>query len=201
MWKKEDMPEPVTYSRPEPTTPEPARTAIPTTGPVVERTGTGERATMGRSITIRGDVTGDEDLLIQGRIDGSVDLKQHSVTIGREGEVRADVGARVIVVEGKVEGNLRADEQVVLKSSAQVQGDIAAPRVVLEDGARFRGGVDMGETLQAQPPARPANAKPVQSGRPSTPVEVAPRVDTTASDKATSPAKGDGSQKTAEVSA
>lgn len=205
MWKKEDMPEPVTYSRPEPTTPEPVRTAIPTTGPVVERTHTGERATIGRSITIRGDVTGDEDLLIQGRIDGSVDLKQHSVTIGREGEVKADVGARVIVVEGKVEGNLRADEQVVLKSSAQVQGDIAAPRVVLEDGARFRGGVDMGEAVQAPPAARPGNAKPAaQTGRPATPVEVPPRVDATASsdkDKLTSPAKGDGSQKTAEVSA
>lgn len=194
MWKKEDMPEPVTYSRPDPTNPEPVRTAIPTTGPV-ERVTTGERATIGRSITIRGDVTGDEDLLIQGRIDGSVDLKQHSVTIGREGEVKADVGGRVIVVEGRVEGNLRAEEQVVLRSSAQVQGDIVAPRVVLEDGARFRGGVDMGEQVQAQAAARPNNvAKPPQPGRPE-----APRVESSATTG--TPVKTDGAPKTAEVSA
>ena len=200
MWKKEDMPEPVTYSRPEPTTPEPARTAIPTTGPVVERTGTGERATIGRSITIRGDVTGDEDLLIQGRIDGSVDLKQHSVTIGREGEVKADVGARVIVVEGKVEGNLRAEEQVVLKNSAQVQGDIVAPRVVLEDGARFRGGVDMGEALQSAA-ARANTAKSTPPARPSMPVEVPPRVEATSDKDKSATAKGDGAPKAAEVTA
>jgi cytoskeletal protein CcmA (bactofilin family) len=106
-----------------------------------------ERATIGRSITINGDVTGDEDLLIQGKVDGTVNLKQHSVTIGPEGEVRANITARVAVIEGKVEGNVVADEQVVLRSTARVQGDIAAPRVVLEDGARFRGGVDMGEAV------------------------------------------------------
>ncbi len=189
MWKKEDMPEPVTYSRPEPTVPEPMR-PIPTTGPVVERVSSTkeERATIGRSITIRGDVTGDEDLLIQGRIDGSVDLKQHSVTIGREGDVKADVGARLIVVEGRVQGNLRAEEQVVLKSSAQVQGDIVAPRVVLEDGARFRGGVDMGETLQPPPAARPApNNKAAQ--RPA--VEAAAPASTNDKDKSATPAKAD----------
>lgn len=105
-----------------------------------------DRATIGRSIAIRGDVTGDEDLLIQGRVEGSVDLSEHAVTVGPEGEVKASIVARIVVVEGTVEGNLRADEQVILRSSAHVQGDIEAPRVVLEDGARFRGGVDMGET-------------------------------------------------------
>ncbi len=202
MWKKEDMPEPVTYSRPDPVTPEPVRPVIPTTGPVIERSAgseraSGERATIGRSITIRGDVTGDEDLLIQGRIDGSVDLKQHSVTIGREGDVKADVAARVIVVEGRVQGNLAADEQVVLKSSAQVQGDIVAPRVVLEDGARFRGGVDMGEPLQAAAPAaRPNNAKKEPSAKPA--------AEATASaekDKSTTPVRTDGGAKPAEVTA
>ncbi|HEX6307096.1 MAG TPA: polymer-forming cytoskeletal protein [Longimicrobiales bacterium] len=106
-----------------------------------------ERATIGRSITIHGEVTGDEDLLIQGRVDGSVNLKQHSITVGPEGEVKADITARVITVEGTVKGNLKADEQAVLRSSAIVEGDITAPRVVLEDGARFRGGVDMGESV------------------------------------------------------
>ena len=112
------------------------------------RGGAGERATIGSSITVRGDVSGDEDLLIQGRVEGSVDLKQQSVTVGREGRVKANITGRVVIVEGEVEGDLHADEQVVLRSTARVQGDITASRVVLEDGARFRGGVDMGEPAE-----------------------------------------------------
>lgn len=103
----------------------------------------GGRATIGRSITIQGEVTGDEDLVIQGRVEGSVNLKQHSVEIGPEGEVTADVSGRVVTVEGHVEGNLRASERVILRKTAHVEGDITCPRVTLEDGAYFRGGVEM----------------------------------------------------------
>ncbi len=106
--------------------------------------GSSERATIGRSITIRGDVGGDEDLLIQGQVDGSVNLDLHSVTVGSQGRVNANITGRVVVVEGQVEGDLNAKEQIILRSSAQVTGDISAPRVVLEDGASFRGLVDMG---------------------------------------------------------
>lgn len=128
-----------------------------------------ERATIGRSITIKGEVTGDEDLLIQGRVEGSVDLKQHSVTVGPEGEVKASIVGRVVTIEGRVEGNLSADEQVILRSASSVEGDISAPRVVLEDGARFRGGVDMGEAPgQGRRPgtsASPARKVPETGGR------------------------------------
>lgn len=143
MWKKDAEPDtPVTPPRPEsPAAPATAR--VPGSTP----SGSSERATIGRSITIRGDVTGDEDLLIQGRIEGSVDLEQNSVTVGPEGHVKASLRGRVVTVEGVVEGNLTAMERVVLRSSARVQGDITAPRVVLEDGATFRGGVDMGDPL------------------------------------------------------
>lgn len=137
MWKKEETPEPVATRRPD---------VARAPEHVAPLKASGERATIGRSITIKGEVKGDEDLLIQGRVDGSVTLKQHAVTVGPEGEVKADIGARVITVEGRVEGNLSAQEQVILRGSARVQGNITAPRVVLEDGARFRGGVDMGET-------------------------------------------------------
>lgn len=137
MWKRDEAPNPVP-NEPQPekpmTRPDPPRPA-----PV-----TGERATIGRSITIKGEVSGDEDLLIQGQVDGSVDLKQQAVTVGREGKVKAHITGRMVTVEGEVEGNLNADEQVILRSSARVQGDITAPRVVLEDGATFRGGIDMG---------------------------------------------------------
>lgn len=156
MWKKDETPEPTAYPRPEPVL-SPPRPAAPLE--VAPSSSPGQRATIGTSITIRGDVTGDEDLLIQGRVEGSVDLKQHAVTIGREGQVKADVTGRVIAVDGRVEGNLKADEQVILRASAVVQGDIVAPRVVLEDGARFRGGVDMGDVSQAPAPLRSAAGK------------------------------------------
>jgi cytoskeletal protein CcmA (bactofilin family) len=136
MWKKDDMPAQDAAPR-APQTPRTDRADSPPAP--------GERAAIGRSITIKGEVTGDEDLLIQGRVDGSVDLKQHSVTVGPEGEVKANIRARIVTVEGKVEGNIGADEQIILRSAARVVGDIAAPRIVLEDGAQFRGGVDMGD--------------------------------------------------------
>ncbi len=111
------------------------------------RPGPGQ-AVIGSSIRIRGEVAGDEDLVIQGRVDGSVDLDQNTVTVGPDGEVTADITGRTITVEGHVEGDLTAEEQIVLRSSARVEGDIRAPRVVLEDGAHFRGGVQMGDAAE-----------------------------------------------------
>jgi len=114
-------------------------------------TGTGSAApssrtaTIGSAITIDGEVSGDEDLLIQGRVDGSIDLEEHTVTVGSDGRVTASIVARVVTVEGRVDGDIEARERIVLRSSSRVEGDITAPRVVLEDGARFRGGVDMGD--------------------------------------------------------
>ena len=136
MWKKEDA----TLD-----TPRPAEAAPHRAEPPRATTPPSGRAIIGPSITIHGEVSGDEDLLIQGKVDGSVDLELHAVTVGSEGRVKANISARVVTVEGEVEGDLKAREQVVLRSAAQVKGDITAPRVVLEDGANFRGLVDMGE--------------------------------------------------------
>jgi len=102
-----------------------------------------ETATVGPSIQIRGDLAGDEDLVVQGRVEGTITLKQNLVTIGQEGQVNATVNARVVVVEGQVEGDLNGEEQVVLKNSANVRGNIAAPRITVEDGAHFKGSIDM----------------------------------------------------------
>lgn len=141
MWRKdENRAEEVPVST-RPPQPEvvPERPAAPPRAP------SSDRALIGRSITIRGDVTGDEDLVIQGSVEGSIDLTQHTVTVGSNGEVRANISGRVITIEGRVVGNVDGGEQVTLRSTAHVQGDITAPRVVLENGARFRGLVDMGE--------------------------------------------------------
>ena len=165
MWKKDDEPVPgPTAPQPTGKTPRPESTRL--------GADTGERATIGRSITIRGDVSGDEDLLIQGRVDGSVDLKQRSVTVGPEGRVKANITGRVVIVEGEVEGDLRAEEQVILRSTARVQGDITASRVVLEDGASFRGGVDMGDPSERS--KRTADPLPAQGKKTPIPTKAPP---------------------------
>jgi len=113
----------------------------------------GGSAMIGPSITIKGDVSGDEDLVIQGRIEGKVNLGQHNVTIGPDGRVKADVQGRTVIVEGEVEGDLLAQEQIILRQTAKVQGSIAAPRVSLEDGAVFRGGIEMDASGKPLKPA------------------------------------------------
>jgi cytoskeletal protein CcmA (bactofilin family) len=143
MWKKEEE------SQSAPNAPRREATVARNETPAASGRSRGP-AIIGSSITIRGEVTGDEDLLIEGRVDGSVDLKQHSVTVGPEGLVKAGITARIVTVEGTVEGDLLAEEQVVLRGTARVQGDITAPRVVLEDGANFRGGVDMGAASESR---------------------------------------------------
>lgn len=102
-----------------------------------------ETATIGPSIRIRGDLAGDEDLVVQGQVEGTISLEQNLVTVGKEGKVNATVNARVIIVEGQVDGDLNGEEQVTLKKSSGVRGNIVSPRVSLEDGARFKGSIDM----------------------------------------------------------
>lgn len=100
-------------------------------------------AVIGASISVVGDVTGDEDLTILGRVDGKVDLPQHVVTVGQSGRVKADIHARVVSVAGEVHGNLAAGEQIVIRKTATMLGNLTAPRVGLEDGCCFRGSVEM----------------------------------------------------------
>ena len=100
-------------------------------------------ATIGPSIQISGDVTGNEDVRIEGRVEGTVNLSDNVLTVGKEGQLNATVTARSIFVEGKVEGDLKSEEQIVVQSSGNVRGNIVAPRVTLEDGCKFKGSIDM----------------------------------------------------------
>lgn len=124
-----------------------------------------EMATIGPSISIQGDLAGEEDLVIQGSVEGTVSLKQNLLTIGKDGQVNATINARVLTVEGSVEGDLRAEEQVVLKKSANVRGNISSPRVTLEDGARFKGSIDMdGDPAKgAESSAKPSKVTEIKS--------------------------------------
>lgn len=104
---------------------------------------TGESATIGASIRIKGDLSGDENLLIQGQIQGKIKLKSHNVTVGPSGRVKADIHGRTIRVEGEVDGNLFGEEEIVIRASGRVQGNLQAPRVTLENGSNFKGSIDM----------------------------------------------------------
>lgn len=102
-----------------------------------------EMAHIGKSVLIKGELSGSEDLYLDGEVEGSVELKQHSLTIGPHGRVRANIHAREILVHGKVDGNVTGDERVELKKSAVVMGDVATQRIMIEDGAYFKGAIDI----------------------------------------------------------
>lgn len=111
--------------------------------PPVKRAAAREPAMIGPSIRIDGDVRGEEDLLIDGEVTGTVQLKGNNLVIGGQGRVRANVYAQSIDVEGLMEGDLFGSERVNVRKSAQVTGNITAPRVSIEDGAQFKGSIEM----------------------------------------------------------
>ena len=113
------------------------------TSPPVTSRGQTEPSIVGPSMLVQGDMNGDEDLVVQGRIEGSITLKKNLVTVGKDGRVNATVTAKSIRVEGTVEGELRGKEQVIVTRTGSVSGNIVAPRVTLEDGCRFKGAIDM----------------------------------------------------------
>lgn len=158
VWKRSD--DHPTTSEP----PQPVRSAAPPLGQP-EGPRRGERAAIGPSIFIKGDLTGEEDLLIEGRVEGLVDLKQNNVTVGKSGRVKADIRGRVVTIEGEVDGNVYAKEQAVLKQSGTIRGNISAPRVVLEDGSRFKGSVDMEskDAVRPEPPPKAEAPRPEPS--------------------------------------
>lgn len=155
----------------------PEMSSRPETGPARPETsaprgaaGSREAAVIGPSIHIDGDVRGEEDLLIEGEVNGTLQLKSNSLTVGPQGKVRADVYAHSIFVDGLVEGDLFGSERVAIRKSAQVRGNITSPRVSLEDGAKFKGSIEMDpQAVQASAgraaaPAR--NAAPASAPKP-----------------------------------
>jgi cytoskeletal protein CcmA (bactofilin family) len=98
---------------------------------------------IGQTIFIKGELTGTEDLTIEGRVEGKIELKDHNLTIGPNGKIKADVYAKSIIITGEVLGNAYASEKVEITNSGVLQGDITSPRIVIADGAQFKGSVDM----------------------------------------------------------
>lgn len=135
--ERPDTPTPATAPTPPPSTQgnTPPRAAPPATS--------GKSATLGATIKIKGDITGDESLVIEGQVDGSVTLNSHELIIGRTGRVHADVSAKVIRIDGEVQGDITSREKVLLSSSSNTKGNIITPKMTLEEGARFKGTIDI----------------------------------------------------------
>src|SRR6516165_2401897 len=102
-----------------------------------------DRANIGKSILVRGELSGGEDLTIEGTVEGKIELRGHVLTVGANGQIKDEVSAKSIVVFGQVVGNLTATEKVDIKEKGTVKGDITAPRVAIADGSHFKGSVDM----------------------------------------------------------
>jgi cytoskeletal protein CcmA (bactofilin family) len=103
----------------------------------------GDLAQIGKSVVIKGEVSGSEDLYVDGHVEGSIALKGNSLTVGPNGRIKASVESRVIVVQGKVEGNVQASDRVELRKSAVVTGDISTQRISIEEGAYLKGKIDI----------------------------------------------------------
>jgi cytoskeletal protein CcmA (bactofilin family) len=115
-----------------------------------------EQATIGKSLVIKGEVTGSESLYIDGRVEGAINLPGNRVTIGRNGQVTANISAREVVVLGKVKGNLTVSDRVDIRNEGSLNGDVVCQRISIEDGAYFKGSIDI----------RKANAKDVAPATP-----------------------------------
>ena len=148
MWKPTNQPgtpgRPAEPERPSMSTPTaPAASDTAAAPRPVTTTTTSDQATIGKSLVIKGEVTGSESLYIDGRVEGSINLSGNGVTVGRNGVVAANINAREIVVLGKVRGNLTASDRVDIRSDGSLTGDVVAARISIEDGAFFKGGIDI----------------------------------------------------------
>ena len=118
-------------------------------GPEFSRNNATSIAMIGPAIQIKGELTGSEDLIIDGKVDGKIELNNHHLTIGPEGRIVADIRAKRITIRGKVRGNVTAKEIVEIREGGTLRGDIVTPRIAFQEGAFFTGSVEMGERTPA----------------------------------------------------
>ncbi|HEY1647262.1 MAG TPA: polymer-forming cytoskeletal protein [Terracidiphilus sp.] len=145
MWKPNQTGPITTPPTPEPprAAPQPTPVEAPSSSSNRPQAITGEQATIGKGLFIKGEITGSESLYIDGKVEGSLNLPGNRVTVGRNGQVSANITAREIVVLGKVRGNVSATDRVDIRAEGSLNGDVAAARISIEDGAFFKGGIDI----------------------------------------------------------
>ena len=126
--------------------------------PVKMATSPIEQATIGRTVVIKGEVSGNESLYIDGRVEGSITFKDHRVTVGRNGVVQANISAREVVIMGKVTGNVECSDRVDIRSEGTLNGDVVSARISVEDGAMLRGSVQLNPSEQKHESPKAAGA-------------------------------------------
>ena len=140
----------------------------------VEQPPPAPKAAIGSTIIIKGELSGDEDVVVSGEFEGHIDLPNHSLTVLRGGQVRANVKANMIEIQGEVQGDVDGVDKVLITKTGRMQGNISSPRVVLDDGAIFKGSIDMEPPVpappkpapQPKPAATPAAPKPAAQTQP-----------------------------------
>ena len=168
MWKRDESVKPTPPPPAPPAPVAPQATAPKPTGdvrPQIER----DKVNIGKSVVIKGELSGSEDLTIEGNVEGKIELRENILTIGPNGKIRAEVFAKAVVVLGEVVGNVTASEKVDIRDNGSVDGDIISPRVAIAEGAHFRGSVDMqraGAKPGAPAAAAAAAVKPAQAAQP-----------------------------------
>ena len=176
MWKRDEGVRPTPPPPAPATPPAPAYAPEPVTASHAPRPSQPERDTVniGKSVVIKGELSGSEDLVIEGQVDGKIELRQNVLTIGANGKIKASIFAKQVVVFGEVIGNITASEKVDIRDNGSVDGDLASPRVAIAEGAHFRGSIDMqraGQKAEGKPaekapaptPAPAAAAAPAKS--------------------------------------
>jgi cytoskeletal protein CcmA (bactofilin family) len=124
---------------------------------------------IGKSVVIKGDLSGSEDLTIEGQVEGKIELRQNVLTIGANGKIKASIFAKAVIVQGEVTGDITASERVDIRDAGSVDGDLSAPRIAIADGAHFRGSIDMQRQGAKAPEAKAADVKPADV-KPAAPV-------------------------------
>lgn len=168
MWKRDDAAKPATPAATGAApTPAPASSGVETspTRPTAANTQQGLERTavnIGKSVVIKGELNGSEDLTIEGQVEGKIELRQNVLTIGPNGKIKAQVFAKSVIILGEVTGNVTATEKVDIRDNGSVDGDIAAPRVAIAEGAHFRGSIDMQRT-GGKVETKPSETKPATS--------------------------------------
>ena len=148
MWKRDEAVRP-----PQPTSGNPTNGTTEPSAIRTEATRQQERdmVNIGKSVVIKGELSGSEDLTIEGQVEGRIELKQNVLTIGPNGRIKAEIFAKSIVVQGEVHGNITASERADIRDNGSVDGDLSAPRIAIADGAHFRGSIDMQRAAGVKP--------------------------------------------------
>jgi cytoskeletal protein CcmA (bactofilin family) len=172
MWKRDEAVRPA--SGPAAMTPQVPPPAAAGTTPRLEAGQNMEKdiVNIGKSVVIKGELNGSEDLTIEGHVEGTIQLKEHVLTIGPNGRIKAQVFAKSVIVLGEVTGNVTASDKVDIRDNGSVDGDIVSPRVAIAEGAHFRGSVDMQKKAAAPEKGKAAGSP--QPAAASTPVAAAP---------------------------